>query len=60
MEIYMSVLNFQRIKDTMNTMANLVNHSARDMGLNARRMSTYSLLKDKAYGKYLVYYDYSW
>ena len=59
MEIYMSVLNFQRIKDTMNTMANLVNHSARDLGLSARRMGTFSLLKDKAYGKYSVYYEFS-
>jgi hypothetical protein len=45
----------------MNAMSNLVNHSARDMvGQSARKMGTYSLLKDKAYGKYyLVYYDYS-
>ena len=60
MEINCSLLSFQRIQHTMNTMANLVNHSARDMvGLSARRIGTYSLLKDKAYGKYLDYYDYS-
>ena len=53
MEIYMNVLNTQRINHNMKAMANLVNRSARDMvGVSATRMGTYSLLKDKAYGKY--------